>query len=359
MIHSTVYREPGRCAAWPANYGIWSWGDEIVVGFTVGYLNTKDQFHARDKTRPFLPFQARSMDGGETWEVEPTPCRTPGGRGISADEHMNPGLQVGELLDGPEAPADPPGGIDFTHADFALMCARSGLGVGARSWFYVSTNRCRSWQGPYALPMYEQAGVMARTDYVVLGPSECLLALTSTKEDGAEGRPFCVHTTDGGRTFPFLSWIDERPTGSAIMPATIHLRGDTLLSAVRCRESEARDGRIDVYASHDRGRSWQFYASAVDNTGYWGNPPTLTKLADGRLCITYGYRSEPYGIRATLSEDDGRTWGPPIELRTDGGNQDLGYPRTVQRSDGKLVTVYYYNDDPEKERFIGATIWEA
>ena len=32
----TIYRESGRFAGWPANYGIWSWENEIVVGFTVG-----------------------------------------------------------------------------------------------------------------------------------------------------------------------------------------------------------------------------------------------------------------------------------------------------------------------------------
>jgi hypothetical protein len=45
-------------------------------------------------------------------------------------------------------------------------------------------------------------------------------------------------------------------------------------------------------------------------------------------------------------------------LRDDGGNWDLGYPRTVQRSDGKLVTVYYFNDARRKERHIAATIWD-
>ena len=45
-------------------------------------------------------------------------------------------------------------------------------------------------------------------------------------------------------------------------------------------------------------------------------------------------------------------------LRDDGGSWDLGYTRTVQRPDGKLVTVYYYNLDKDAERFIGATIWD-
>jgi hypothetical protein len=45
-------------------------------------------------------------------------------------------------------------------------------------------------------------------------------------------------------------------------------------------------------------------------------------------------------------------------LRKDGAFWDVGYPRSVQRPDGKVVTVYYFADDRNKERFIGATIWE-
>jgi len=33
----------------------------------------------------------------------------------------------------------------------------------------------------------------------------------------------------------------------------------------------------------------------------------MIMLKDGLLAITYGYRSEPYGIRARLSSDKGQT----------------------------------------------------
>ena len=36
--HVTVYREKGRYGGWPANYGVWSWGDEILVGFSAAYF---------------------------------------------------------------------------------------------------------------------------------------------------------------------------------------------------------------------------------------------------------------------------------------------------------------------------------
>jgi len=30
-----VFEQEGRFGGWPANHGIWSWGDEILVGFAV------------------------------------------------------------------------------------------------------------------------------------------------------------------------------------------------------------------------------------------------------------------------------------------------------------------------------------
>ena len=30
----------------------------------------------------------------------------------------------------------------------------------------------------------------------------------------------------------------------------------------------------------------------------------------------------------------------------------------MQRSDGKIVTVYYFHDEPASDRYIAATIWE-
>jgi hypothetical protein len=62
-------------------------------------------------------------------------------------------------------------------------------------------------------------------------------------------------------------------------------------------------------------------------------------------------------MRAKLSRDGGATWGPEIRLRDGAGNHDIGYPRTVQRPNGDVVTVYYWNDVATGERYIAATIW--
>jgi hypothetical protein len=61
---------------------------------------------------------------------------------------------------------------------------------------------------------------------------------------------------------------------------------------------------------------------------------------------------------ARLSSDGGKTWGDEMVLRTNGGGRDIGYPRALQRPDGKVVTMYYWHDDPNTERYIAATVWD-
>jgi hypothetical protein len=63
-------------------------------------------------------------------------------------------------------------------------------------------------------------------------------------------------------------------------------------------------------------------------------------------------------MRSQFSRDGGKSWGGLATLRQGGRAPDLGYPRSVVRPDGKIVTVYYFNDDVHNERFIEAVIWD-
>lgn len=361
MRQVTLYREPGRYAGWPANYGIWAWDDEIVVGFTVGYHKSDAGFHRRDRDKPFIGMQARSLDGGETWQVSETPCRLPARGTLSADEHVEERhrLEAAAAFDTPQP-------IDFTHPDFAMMCSRSGLRAGAYSWFYTSTDRCQSWEGPFKLPMFGYTGIAARTDYIISSADECLLFLTASKADGEEGLIFCAKTTDSGESFSLLSQIGPEPEGFAIMPASVRLADSRILVAVRCRghgddarsDWQERQNWIDLYGSDDNGQTWNYMNRPVEDTGRGGNPPTLTLLHDGKLCLIYGYRDAPHRICAKLSSDAGETWSAEIVLRDNGGDHDIGYPRTIQRPDGTVVTAYYFDEEPDGERFIEATLWK-
>jgi BNR repeat-like domain len=252
-----------------------------------------------------------------------------------------------------EQPADLKEPIDFTQPDFAMTVRMENTNAGT-SRFYYSDDRGHRWRGPYKLPLFGQKGVMGRTDYLVSGPSECMLFLTASKANEREGRPFCARTNDGGLTWHFVSFIGPEPTGYAIMPSTVRLSPTHLVTTIR--RLDAPKSWIDAFASHDDGQTWTFLSRPEPDTGE-GNPPSLLTLADGRLCLTYGVRAKPYGIRARFSADQGQTWGDAIHLRDDGGAADVGYVRSIIRPDGSLVAVYYYNERKSPERYLAATIW--
>jgi hypothetical protein len=344
--HVIVYAEEGRFAGWPANHGIWSWGDEILVGFSRGYYKDRGTFHHIDKEKPEEFLLARSKDGGATWSIE-TPQPKGALTGTAGMRHglLPPGLLADRLID-----LDTP--VNFTHPNFALTLRMENKDNGV-SRFSFSYDRGKTWRGPFRLPLFGQKGVMARTDYIVDGISECSLFLTASKADGHEGRVFCARTTDGGLSWRFLSFIGPEPTGYAIMPSTVRISANQLVTTIRC--ASFPKSWIDAYASDDNGRTWSLLARPEPDAGE-GNPPSLLRLSDGRLCLTYGYRAEPFGIRARLSGNLGRSWSDAITLRDDGGGRDLGYVRSVIRPDGKVVAVYYYQDRSDRARYLAATI---
>ena len=75
--------------------------------------------------------------------------------------------------------------------------------------------------------------------------------------------------------------------------------------------------------------------------GVWGLPSHLLRLKDGRLLMSYGYRRRPFGNQARISKDHGKIWGEPITISGDGANGDLGYPSSVELTDGTLLTAWY------------------
>ena len=340
MHRSTVYHKPGRFAGWPANNGVWQYGDEIVVGFNEGALDPSRQgMHPISRDEPQRWTRARSPDGGENW----------------GDPEVD--LAVAPTVE----PRDCPGDIPFND-DFALRFMRTSDADGAQSYFYLSPDRCRTWLGPYEFgAFHEQSdfpgrGIVARTDYQVLGERELVAFVAAVKSDGLPAHAFCAHTSDGCRTWTFRSWIGPRPGMRSYMPSTVRLSDSRFLAALRRREEDGVF--IDLYESLDTCRTWRHVCAPVpDLGGANGNPPALVRLKDGRLVLTYGSRGESPGIRGIVSDDSGRTWDTPRVLRAGAVTPDLGYSRSVQRPDGNVVTVYYFNEEANGERFIEATVW--
>ena len=346
--HVKVYYEKGMFGGWPANFGIWNWGDEILVGFAKGYYkDLGPEMHNIDRQKPELHLLARSLDGGETWKIE-DPCSTGKGALFVPNHGSYHGIErtdvkLSEIIECK--------GIDFENPDLAFTVRMTNTN-GGESLFWYSSDRGHEWKGPCLLPEFDTKGTAGRTDYIVEGKNDCKLFVTAAKSNGKEGRVMCVKTTDGGKSWAFVSWIGPEPAeGYSIMPASVRLTDSEILVAVRKNKS------IGAFISSDNGLTWNELTEPVKDTGE-GNPPAMIKMKDGRICLVYGSRKKPFSICAKLSSDKGKTWSDPYILREDGSGRDMGYPRIMQRSDGKIVAIYYFQDAMTgPERYIGCTIW--
>lgn len=349
--HIEVFYEEGRFAGWPANNAAWNWGDEILVGFVEAEHLTTDGFHTynRDSARNRY---ARSMDGGETWTIDD--AYELGQTGWAFDNNLpDEKAEDPVLLDEPIE--------DFTDSDFIITWMRYNYHDGP-SIFYFSNDRGHQWQGPYEFPNLDTYGIGTRTDYIVNGPQELSAFHNAAKENGREGRVLHARTTDGGVNWERVSWLGPEPDGFEIMPSTVRLSDSELLTVLRVRETDPVRDYVKAYRSHDNGETWEVSTAPVNDTGHYGAPPSLLQLDDGRLAIAYAYRSM-YGSRIAMriSSDNGESWGHEIPVRYgDGANADIGYPRLVQREDGKLVIIYYWNHDLREDktpyRYIAASI---
>lgn len=347
LRHGIVFQEKGKFGGWPANGGMWHWGDEILVCFTKA--DHKEQAgHTFDKSTARNTF-GRSLDGGLTWTLEDAQAQ-----GITAFAHDH------QVPDGtPPRPLDE--AIDFAHPDFALLFQNESFHHGP-SHFYFTYNRGRSWKGPFAFPDLDTQGVGARTDYLVEGPGEALVLLNVGKSDRREGRVGAFRTRDGGLAWERVGWVGPEPAGFAIMPSTVRLPSSELLTTIRFREE--RRTWISAHVSADEGVTWRELDPPV--TDSVNSPPALIRLPDGRLVLAYAFRrggGEGSSICARISSDEGRSWSNEIVLRgNDGANGDIGYPRIVRREDGKLVLTYYWNHALDKDkppyRYVACTIWD-
>jgi hypothetical protein len=352
LIHTLVYSDPSHFAGWPANNGAWSWresasDDEFLVGFTTGAYQVQP---GHNILQPYTNLLARSLDGGFSWQVEaPAP-------------YVSEGLRASTALARP---------LDFTHRGFCLREFSTGYhgcddGGGG---FFASQELGQHWLGPFTFNGLDSAPELAgleltpRTDYVIEGSRSLLLLLSARPKDAwGSDRVFAARTIDGGLSFRFLSWmVSPSDPYRAVMPATVSLPSGRLVSAVRRRDMRSPDGWIDAYTSEDRGVSWQLSSRVAETGTDNGNPPALACLSDGRLVCVYGDRTRRQ-VLCRLSRDEGASWEAERVLRTGYASleddADFGYPRLLQRSDGRLVAVYYWADAARPQQHIAATVFD-
>ena len=115
-----------------------------------------------------------------------------------------------------------------------------------------------------------------------------------------------------------------------------------------------KSGIFQTY-SDDGGKTFCKLKFVIEN----GFPPHLLVLKTGEVVSSYGYRVGNMGIRARISKDGGDSWSEELLIVDRSKNPDLGYPSTVELSDGTFLTVYYMIPEGSANAGIYYTKWSV
>lgn len=224
-----------------------------------------------------------------------------------------------------------------------------------RPWVCRSSDGGATWTRNGTFPVPEQSGLGADNNWVPFGDLHIAangdLCGAAYLRKANKRTCYFFRSSDDGVTWKQASALN--PVGNETAP--LHLGNGKWLAASRVFAT-GPDVHIDLYASEDDGRTW---ARKLDLTQPGQITGHLMRLADGRVLASYGNRNRNnYGVDARISEDEGKTWGPPFRL-AHCPQSDCGYPSTVQRPDGGMVTAYYTKLDDDYHYEMRVVRWKA
>lgn len=362
--HAIVYRRETEFCSWPFTSGFWETGDgDLIANFmsrTVSYASADAIRHdvlGQNSTGPKM-VTVRSRDRGKTWDGANPRLNMMAGPGGGGGARA-----LAEMPTAFDAPVD--------YLDKNILVA-NGSGGGfatatARPTLNLSRDGGETWGPTVQVPLDGMASMTGVQSTLVRPDGRCLLFMFSVEKDNSNRRPLVYGSYNDGREFHFMSYIVPKrdPWGHAdgdytdpsvafighrwFYPRGYMLPNGRILCTVRCQRDPTGVMWSEVYYSDDGGETWDFLSRIND----FGAPCNLVIMPDGRIVCIYGYRLMPAGIRATVSEDSGKTWGPEIIVRNDGGSWDLGYPNSWYAGDGMVGTLYYFNSKDDKVQANG------
>lgn len=336
-----VYKKPGVYACFPSLMRV----DENTFVTSFGTRVRRSHIDNTGGTARYV-----SHDRGYTWEPYE-------GEWPIDDAMRNPD---GSLVDARaygwrRVPAERRS--EFEEKDITVRDVRPGVvaylqGAYARR----SEDGGKTWQKrELELPAHRSLMNFNASSRIRLSNGVLLNAVYGELKEDTVSRTFVLRSADDGDTWWFLPLAAD-PAGEVRFNETALCENADGEVIAMMRSEPPPGGFLRLSISKDSGITW----SPPVETGMWGYPANLILLQDGRMLCTYGYRKEPMGIRAALSNDGGHTWDADniIVLRNDAApfGSDLGYPISVEKSPGEIFTIYYYTLD-DGVTHIAGTHW--
>ena len=216
--------------------------------------------------------------------------------------------------------------------------------VGEGSFIRLSLDRGMTWGEKIRVPVTAPHGPIRRADGSLLYLGKVFLY---DKEDYEPNAVCAVESRDGGQTWLRLGYVpvpEGIPLSRIHEPHVVELPNGRLLGGIRISGESDRTGNT-VYTtfSDDGGKTW----SMPQPTGASGTPPHFLLHSSGAVVMTHGRRADTNFEIAMISYDGGQSWSDEIIISPESPDWDLGYPSSVELSDGSILTVYYqkYGDD--------------
>lgn len=371
MQHFTLYKYPNQYASFP-HITLDSQGDLLAVFRAAGAQTAQAALtgtHTHQDIDARIRFM-RSSDGGEIWSASTVITQGDSTTGITPSDPALTVLRDGRLLvrfaRWRLVPIAQRGALGQIHRHF-VRTGQVGEMVG--NGFAVSEDGGQIWRtlGTTA------TGTASRESAIELADGSLILALYQGYPAFNE-HALLSRSWDGGQTWGDQTAIAGRPihdgyrTHANYNETSLALLDETtLLALLRVDHafvtdddsaefmSEGGIGELEWTISYDVGLTWD----APRKTGIWGQPAHLLRLHDGTFLATYGYRRQPYGVRARrVKFTSPNHWenGPEIVLRDDGAGWDVGYPASVQLSTGEIFSAYYLHGE-DGVRYVAGTRW--
>lgn len=227
-----------------------------------------------------------------------------------------------------------------------------------------SFDNSETWDEPIPINCFKDGEIALRGNGIELENGDFMLPVYSgTSMEKETPDIFFIKTSDKGLTWEIVSQIPYLKEYGLAEPFLFKTKKGKLVAFIRssrrksktaCCKEEHKVNPLIICESYDYGKTWN---QPKEKNIYSPSPFHVLQLESNNVLVTYGYRYEPFGIRALILDSECTNIDNAQEfiIRDDGLSTDIGYTSSTQFSNGDILITYYYYG-PDGIRYIAGTI---